>query len=184
MLVLTGPSASGKTEIAKLLINKHNLSKFVTYTTRPPRVGEVDGKDYHFISVADFINLKNNDEFIETTFYNNNYYGSRKSDVGFDKVVILDPSGVNAFKESLDNGILIIFLNTPEELRVQRMIKRKDSIELIERRIKNDRVTFSKDQYNYVDHTYKNEIIDLEKLADEIYNAYLLYTNSFLNKTK
>ena len=54
MLVLVGPSASGKTEATKLLIEKYNLKKLVTYTTRKIRVNEVNGKDYHFISVDEF----------------------------------------------------------------------------------------------------------------------------------
>ena len=173
MLVLTGPSASGKTEIAKILINKYNLKKLVTYTTRPPRLGEVNGVDYNFINVEEFFNLKNNNEFIETTYYNNNYYGSRKSDISFEKVVILDPSGVNKFKHHLKDKLVIVFLNTPEELRIERITKRGDSKDLIEMRIKNDRITFSNEEYDFVDYTYKNEIIDLEELTKEIYNTYL-----------
>lgn len=173
MLVLTGPSASGKTEIAKILINKYNLKKLVTYTTRPPRLGEIDSIDYHFINVSDFLKMKEDNEFIETTYYNNNYYGSRSSDISYEKVVILDPSGVNAFKKSLKDKIVIIFLNTPESLRIDRMRDRGDQLHLIEARIKNDRDTFSKNVYEYVDYTYKNEIIDLRELTKEIYNTYL-----------
>lgn len=179
MLVLTGPSASGKTEIAKILINKYNLKKLVTYTTRPLRLGEVDGVDYNFISVEEFLKLKDADEFIETTYYNNNYYGSRKSDIGFEKVVILDPSGVNAFKNYLKEKIVIMFLNTPEKLRIERMKLRGDANHLIEKRIINDRNTFTKQAYEYVDYTYKNEIIDLEVLTKQIYNEYLSHINKF-----
>jgi guanylate kinase len=184
MLILTGPSASGKTEIAKILVNKNKLKKLVTYTTRPPRLGEVDGIDYHFVSVSDFMTLKDNDEFIETTYYNNNYYGSRKSDVSPEKVVILDPSGVNKFKECLKDKVVIVFLNTPEKLRVERMTQRGDSTDLIEKRIKNDRNTFTKDAYNHVDYTYKNEIINLESLAEEIYNTYIAHINTLKSNSK
>lgn len=177
MLVLTGPSASGKTEIVKILIDKYNLKKLVTYTTRPPRLGEVDGADYHFISVEEFLKLKEADEFIETTFYNNNYYGSRKSDISFEKVVILDPSGVNEFKNYLKEKIVIVYLNTPEQLRIERMRARGDASHLIERRIVNDRNTFTKQAYDHVDYIYKNEIIDLEVLTKQIYNEYLSHVN-------
>ena len=56
MLILVGPSASGKTEATKILIEKYNLKKLVTYTTRSMRVHEVNGKDYHFITKEEFIN--------------------------------------------------------------------------------------------------------------------------------
>ena len=54
MLILIGPSASGKTEVAKLLAKKYNITKIVTYTTRAPRVNEVNGVDYNFVSVEEF----------------------------------------------------------------------------------------------------------------------------------
>lgn len=95
MLVLIGPSASGKTEIAKILIRDFGMKKLVTYTTRPARPGEQDGIDYHFVTVDEFKALDEAEEFVETTFYNGNYYGSRKRDVDMNKVVVLDPSGLN-----------------------------------------------------------------------------------------
>ena len=74
MIVLSGASASGKTEVAKILAAKYGLIKVITTTTRPMRVGEVDGKDYFFISKEKFEELIRNDEFVEFTIYNGNYY--------------------------------------------------------------------------------------------------------------
>ena len=68
MLVLIGPSASGKTEIAKILIRDFGMKKLVTYTTRPARPGEQDGIDYHFVTVDEFKALDEAEEFVETTF--------------------------------------------------------------------------------------------------------------------
>lgn len=180
MLVLTGPSASGKTEIAKILIAKYHLNKFVTYTTRPMRVGEVNGIDYHFITTTEFLRMKDNGEFIETTCYNHNYYGSRKKDVDFNKVVILDPSGVNAFYQAIGEEIVAVFLDTPEEIRKIRMIERGDNLEIIKKRILNDRQTFQKENYLHLDFSFKNLDIDLDSLADQIYQTYL--TNSRTDK--
>lgn len=173
MLVLTGPSASGKTEIVKILIAKYHLNKFVTYTTRPMRVGEVNGIDYHFITTNEFLIMKDNNEFIETTYYNNNYYGSRIKDVDFNKVVILDPSGVNAFYQAIGEEIIAMFLDTPEEIRKIRMIERGDNLGIIEKRILSDRQTFKKENYLHLDFSFKNLDIDLESLADQIYQTYL-----------
>ena len=74
MLVLVGPSASGKSAIVKCLTKKYGLVKFITCTTRTIRVGEVDGVDYHFLTQDEFFKLYDNDEFIETVYYNGNYY--------------------------------------------------------------------------------------------------------------
>lgn len=172
MLVLTGPSASGKTEIAKILINNHKLIKLVTYTTRPPRLGEVDGVDYHFISVAEFLKLKDKDEFIETTFYNNNYYGSRKKDVALNKVVVLDPSGLNQYYEALGNKLVSVFLETPKKVRIKRMIARGDQKEDIKKRIKNDRRVFKKSKMIKIDRIIINNLVDLDCITNDIYNYY------------
>ena len=55
MLVIVGSSASGKTKIVQELIKTYHMEKLVTYTTREKRIGEIEGKDYHFISREDFI---------------------------------------------------------------------------------------------------------------------------------
>ena len=97
MLILVGPSASGKTEIAKLLDVKYHLTKIVTHTTREKRINEKDDIDYHFVSKDTFLNLKSNNEFVETTLYNNNYYGTSKKEIADNKCVVLDPQGAYSF---------------------------------------------------------------------------------------
>ena len=97
MLILIGPSASGKTEVAKLLALKYGITKIVTYTTRPPRVHEVNGVDYNFVSIEEFARLTEENFFVETTYYNSNYYGTAKKDIQDDKCVILDPNGLKSF---------------------------------------------------------------------------------------
>ena len=65
MLVLIGASASGKTEIAKLLTTAFGYKKIVTNTTREKRVNEINGVDYNFLSYDDFLDKKNRNYFIE-----------------------------------------------------------------------------------------------------------------------
>ena len=62
MIIIVGASASGKTEITKVLIKDYNYHKCVTTTTRLPRVGEVDGKDYHFLNHETFMNKIKNEK--------------------------------------------------------------------------------------------------------------------------
>ena len=172
MLILVGPSASGKTEIANILISNYKMKKVVTYTTRPIRINEVAGVSYNFVTVDEFLKLKENNEFVETTFYNNNYYGTRKKDISAEKIVVLDLNGLKAFQEKMPNAIFAIYLDTAEETRILRMALRGDNREQIEKRIINDRYFFDKEKIN-VDYIIKNENTSLEKLADTIYEIYI-----------
>ena len=70
MLVLVGHSASGKTEIANELKKNYDIDKIVTYTTRKPRVGEVNKVDYNFVSEKKFLKLMQEGFFAETTYFN------------------------------------------------------------------------------------------------------------------
>ena len=65
MIVLSGASASGKTEAAKMLMVKYGIQKAITTTTRSMRVHEVNGKDYFFVSVEKFQQLIKEDKFVE-----------------------------------------------------------------------------------------------------------------------
>ncbi len=166
-----GPSASGKTEIANILISDYHMKKVVTYTTRPMRVNEVAGVSYNFVTMDEFLKMKENDEFVETTFYNNNYYGTRKKDVSSEKIVVLDLNGLKSFQEKMPDAIFSVYLDTAEETRILRMALRGDSREQIEKRIINDRQLFDKEKI-VVDHIIRNEDTSLEKLADTIYQIY------------
>lgn len=171
MLILVGPSASGKTEVANIIIKKYGMKKFVTCTTREMRVGEVQDVSYHFMSKDEFKSLLDKNEFVETVEYNGNFYGTLKRDVSDDKIVILEPAGFEAFYREMRDRIVSFYLNTSEAERINRMIYRKDKDEDIKKRIDNDRVVF-RDIKN-VDFTIVNEDITLIDLADQIYNLYM-----------
>ena len=151
MLVLVGPSASGKSAIVKCLTKKYGLEKFITCTTRKIRIGEIDGVDYHFLTQDEFAEFYNNDEFIETVFYNGNYYGTLKRDVNNNKVVILEPQGLNNFVEVLDS-VFAVFLQTDEAVMKERMISRGDNILEINISITKQRgeISLQKEKYNYL----------------------------------
>ncbi len=170
MLILVGPSASGKTEVAQILIHDYGMERMVTYTTRPIRYGEINHVSYHFVSKEEFLKLKENDEFVETTIYNDNYYGTRKSDVSDEKIVILEPQGLKVFKEQMPNEVKSFYLVTDEATRFNRMIYRKDSIENARKRIENDKIAF--DNIVGVDYYIDNQDITLDELAKKIYNIY------------
>ncbi|MBQ8166614.1 MAG: guanylate kinase, partial [Lachnospiraceae bacterium] len=76
LIVISGFSGAGKGTVVKKLVEKYGYSLSVSATTRAPREGEVDGKDYYFKSVADFQNLIDYNGFIEWAMYVENYYGT------------------------------------------------------------------------------------------------------------
>ena len=171
MIILIGPSASGKTEIAKKLISTFDYKKFVTTTTRNKRVGEIDGVDYYFISVDEFKENLANNKFIETTIYNNNYYGSYKSEMGDNKVLIVEPNGLKAFQSLNDPHIISFFIDSSEDDRYERMLKRGDEINDIKHRLHNDRKLFYENIKT--DFIIINKNKSLEELSNDINNLYL-----------
>ena len=174
MLVLVGPSASGKSVIVKCLESKYGIKKFITCTTRPMRVGDVDKVDYYFISKEEFNTRYNNNEFIETVFYNGNYYGTLKSEAGIDKVVILEPQGLKNFLDSVDNIYSVFLYTNPEKLK-QRMINRGDSMLDVNKRLENDKILFSKEQLALVNLEIDTSNLSVEQIADKIVNSYNEY---------
>jgi len=172
MLILVGPSASGKTEVVKLLIKDYNLQKLVTYTTRCKRIGEVDDVDYHFISKEDFLIKKDNGFFLEYVNYNGNFYATAYSDLANNKVVILEPSGVKTYLKKVPEKIKICYLRTPISYRKSRMIARGDDSVEIEKRILNDDLIFNESIEKVADWIIDSTDISVEDLTKEVYRLY------------
>lgn len=172
MIILVGASASGKSVVVKKMIEKYNFKKVVTYTTRDIRVGEVNDVDYHFVSREDFLNKKNNNFFLETAFYNNNYYGTAYEDISSDKVLIVEPSGANVYYEKLKDKVFIVYLQASKDERKRRMIERGDSLESINKRLKGDVQYFDMNNFNKIDLVIETEDLSVEEVADIIYQNY------------
>jgi len=172
MLVMIGASASGKTEIAKILIKKYGFSKLVTYTTREMREGEVNGVDYHFISIEEFEHKKKHKEFLETAQYHNTFYGSPKKGANKMKVIIVEPKGANSiYKKNLPKTIFI-YLETDQLIRRVRMLNRGDKLEDVETRFIEDKKHFRKSRFKHLDHIVNTSTHTLEELAEKIYSLY------------
>jgi len=146
LFIISAPSGTGKTSIFKqsrVLLPKISLS--VSYTTRSPREGEIDGSDYFFISVEDFLARIDNNEFIEWAKVYDNYYGTSRVYIDRlkreDKIVILDidVQGAMQLQKIKDLDAVFIFIMPPslEELS-RRLISRKtESQDLIKKRLMN-----------------------------------------------
>lgn len=174
MIILIGASASGKTEVAKLLDKLYGIKKVITHTTREMRAGEKRDIDYHFVTKDEFLSLKDHDTFVETTFYNNNFYGSSKQEINDKKVLIVDPTGLDSFIKLQNPHIISFYLTANEATRFNRMLIRGDDIELVKARIANDRIKFTSDLEKKVNYQIDSESMSLLDMAEKIYK---LYTN-------
>ena len=172
MIILVGASASGKTEVAKLLRRKYGIKKVVTHTTRAMREGEVNHVDYHFVNRDEFNKLRKEEFFVETTLYNNNLYGTSKPEIADDKVLIVDPNGLKTFKRLADTRIITFFMNASETTRMNRMLYRGDTLEHAKTRLENDRHDFNPDQLCATDFIIDTEKFDIEQVADLVYKHY------------
>lgn len=172
MLILLGPSASGKTESAKIMINRYPISRVVTATTRPKRVREIDGFDYHFFSESEFEEKRKSGYFAETAYYNGYRYGTPLNELKDDKLIILEPQGLAAFLMLKRCEIVAIYLKTDEATRRDRMQLRGDDPEAIEKRIRQDRQDFALERTRGLDLVIDTTAISLAALADRIYDAY------------
>ncbi|SCG88040.1 Guanylate kinase [uncultured Clostridium sp.] len=132
ILILCGPTASGKSTIQKLLCEKYGFHRVVTYTTREPRENEVFGEDYYFVTEDKFVGMVINKEFIESTIYSNNrYYGTSISSIKDadkkDYVAVMTPSGARRMKKyATEHNIpcVVVLLDISLKTKVYRYVQR------------------------------------------------------------
>ncbi len=176
MIVLIGPSASGKTETAKYLMQKHGLGKVVTCTSRAPRTGEKDGVDYHFLTRDQFAAGVARGAFLETAEYNGNLYGTRKADVGPGKVSCIEPQGAHAYKNYLGTRLFCAYLDADENTRMDRMVNiRKDPLADAKQRIARDKVVFAGHgaaAKDVADLVLRTDGLTIAQEAESVYRAY------------
>jgi len=178
MIILIGASASGKTEVAKILRTKYNLQKVITHTTRPMRVNEVNGIDYFFVDEKEFRQLAFEGKFIETTKYNGNYYGTSRAQVKDDKVLIIDPNGLKAFRDIGDSHIVSFLFQVDQITRYNRMIERGDDANAAHKRIINDQSKFTLSNVGRTDYIIDSENFNLDEVCEKVYSLYIHTLNS------
>lgn len=156
-ICLEGKSCSGKDSVANELCQM-GYKRAITYTTRPKRIGEVNDRDYHFISEGTFLNMIKENKFLEYKKYKTKegiwYYGSCLEDViSGRKVIILTPDGAKKLKEKIPD-ISLIFLNTSNKEIKKRMKNRMklsgENKKELKRRYKSDKKDFKKVDADFV----------------------------------
>ena len=172
MIVLSGASASGKTEAAKMLMSKYGIQKAITTTTRTMRKNEVNGRDYFFVSIKEFKRMIDEDLFVEYTLYNGNYYGSTKAQIADNRSVVIDLEGLKSYSALNNSRIVTFYLKTSEDVRFKRMLERGDKESDAHRRIENDCIIFKDENIPKVDFRIDSENKNIEQVADEIFRLY------------
>lgn len=172
MIILVGASASGKTEVAKMLFRLFQMRKVITHTTRPMRKGEKDGVDYHFVDEETFLDLDSKNYFVEKTNYNGNFYGTSRTELGDNKVLIVDPRGLQSFLALNDPSIVSFFMDVSKETRRLRILKRGDDLASAIKRIQTDETEFSKESVAMCEHVINAETASIKQLAVEVYEIY------------
>jgi len=155
-IFITGCACSGKDYLIKKFENR-GYTFGVYYTTRPKREGEIEGVDYHYISVEYFIKLIDENKLKEYTLHNNWYYGLSSEEFDNKDVFIISmKSYLKYSKEDLDK-IFKIFLDINEDVRRNRLEKRND-VDDVDRRLSSDREDLNLINKEDFDLVIKNEI--------------------------
>ena len=192
LIILSSPSGAGKTTLVKKLSNLNNFEVSISYTTRIPRINEINGKDYFFISEEDFKKLIEKDELLEHAKVFNNYYGSSKKKVfnhlenGKNVLFDIDWQGTNQIKKNDLKFKLITFFILPPSKKtlLNRLAERENNKdEIINERMKK----FEEDVKHWEDYDYvvinDNLEICVQEIKDVI-DSELKKQKKFFDKLK
>ncbi len=144
VFIVSAPSGSGKSTLVALLLAKvPGLIFSVSYTTRSPRGAEVDGRDYHYVSRADFEAMATRGEFLEHAEVFGNYYGTHRRFLeqaqaeGKDLVLDIDVQGARQLKRCIPEAVSVFILAPSRQVLEQRLRARsEDRDDVIARRLR------------------------------------------------
>ena len=172
LYILSSPSGGGKTTLAnRLLAAFPGMKVSVSYTTRTPREGEVNGRDYHFVDDRTFDEMVAQNAFAEWAKVHDHRYGTARTVIdealasGSDLLFDVDYQGANRLKQSYKNAVAVLLLPPSMAVLAQRLRGRaKDSADTIARRLNNAR--FEIGAYQDFDYIVEND--DLDRAFDEL----------------
>ena len=173
MLVLSSPSGAGKTTICREILKKNkDLKMSISYTTRPKRKSEVNGKDYFFISEKKFKEFQAKDFFIENAKVFDHLYGTPKNFVeenlikGIDVLFDIDWQGAQKLSNFSKTDIVSVFILPPSNSILKERLKQRneDSPEIVKKRMSKAKSEIS----HWIEYDYVLINENLEKCTDEI----------------
>lgn len=181
LFVISAPSGAGKTTLVKKVLedlgNNYQLSRTITYTTRPPREGEIDGKHYHFISVDDFKEKIDQNFFIEWSTWYDYYYGSpvytlKSIQEGKSFIMILDRLGAKDVLQTYPHAILIWIAPPSLEELEKRLLARGDSPGVIQNRLRKAAVEIQQENdeqfyhHHIINDNFKTALSELKQIFE------------------
>ena len=143
LFVIAAPSGGGKTSLVKALLEREpGMRLSVSYTTRPPRPGERDGVDYHFVDEARFMALRDGGEFLEHAYVHGHWYATsatwlgREVQAGHDVLLEIDWQGARQVRKLIEGSVLV-FILPPSLAQLEERLRRRgqDSEAVITRRM-------------------------------------------------
>ncbi len=158
LFVITAPSGAGKSSLINALLEADPTLKLsISYTTRPPRRGEKDGREYHFVGEPAFLAMRERGEFLESAQVHGNHYGTSKKVIldalgrGEDLVLEIDWQGAQQVRKLYPHAVGVFILPPSVEELERRMRSRgQDSDEVIRRRLNNAREELAhQHEFNY-----------------------------------
>lgn len=175
LIVLTGPSGVGKGTLVRSLITRHpDLYLSISTTTRQPRLGEVEGQDYHFVTKQQFETMINSNQLLEWAEYAGNYYGTPRSNVtqklaeGQSVLLEIEVVGARAIKTSFPDALLLFILPPSlEELEARLRGRGNDEETAIIRRLersKEELALSGEFDYQIVNDDLETALIALESI--------------------
>lgn len=178
LFILSSPSGAGKTTISRALLERDSqLAMSVSVTTRTPRPGEVDGKDYHFISTSEFDRMVEDQELLEYAKVFRNNYGTplrpveealaNSQDIIFD----IDWQGTQQLKQKLVNDLVTVFILPPTRsaLETRLRARQQDPDDVIRERMKrasNEISHYSEYDYVIINHDLERSIAQAQAILE------------------
>ncbi|WP_394260931.1 guanylate kinase [Moraxella boevrei] len=167
LFIITAASGTGKTSLVKQLTNTtNNLAVSISHTTRTPRVGEMNGQHYHFVSRDEFTKMVSNAEFLEFAEVFDNFYGTSQKSVeymlehGTDVILEIDWQGALQVKKIMPKAVMIFILPPDKNALRERLSNRgQDSDEVINKRLAGS--VREMQQYLHFDYVVINDNFDV-----------------------
>ncbi len=176
LFIFSAPSGAGKTSLVTSLLScTQHIGVSVSHTTRAPRPGEVDGKNYHFVNKEEFIRMAGEGAFLEHAQVFDNYYGTSQSwveselEAGRDVILEIDWQGAQQVRRIIQDTVNV-FIAPPsiQALRERLRNRKQDDDEIIERRMRdarNEMSHFVEYDYLIINDDFENTLQELRSIV-------------------